>query len=139
VLLNNKEGKKMKHKFKHIFAFVLIVGFVILTQGCGTDPDFWYALADGINSGLSGGSSSSSSSSYSGSSSGSSSYKTYLVTLINDSSVTVTVYGEGYKYTIPPNSYRTHRSQNEYIDWDYEPSYLDVYYNSFYGALTFSD
>jgi len=120
--------------FKHIFTVVLIIGFIILTQGCGTDPAFWAALAEGINSGLTGGSSSGGSSS-----SGSSSYNNYVLTLINNSSVTVTVYAEGKSYKIPPGNYATHSSRSSDIDWYYEPSYLDVYFNSVYQSLTFSD
>jgi hypothetical protein len=129
----------MKKYFKRIFALVLIAGFVILTQGCGTDPAFWQALGDGINSGVSGGSSSGSSGSSSGSSGGSSGNNTYVVTLINDSSVTVTVYAEGYTYTIPPKSYKTHSSRNSDIDWQYSPSYLNSYFNRVNQSLRFSD
>ena len=126
--------------FKHIFTVVLIIGFIILAQGCGTDPSFWSALGASINSGIADGtSSSSSSSSTSGSSGGSSSYNNYVVTLINNSSVTVTVYAEGKSYKISPGNYATHSSRNSDIDWDYEPSYLDAYFNRVYQSLTFSD
>jgi hypothetical protein len=128
----------MNKKVLMIAVILLIAGFVMLTQGCVSDPAFWAALSEGINSGLTGESSGSSSSSSYGSSS-SSNYNTYVVTLINNSSVTVTVYAEGYKYTIPPNSYKTHSSRNSDIDWSYEPGYLNAYYNRVYQSLTFSD
>jgi hypothetical protein len=133
-----RKGFFMKKKMLMITVILLIAGFVTLTQGCVSDPAFWAALSDGINSGLTGGSSGSSSSSSSGSSN-SSSYNNYVVTLINNSSVTVTVYAEGYKYTIPPNSYKTHSSRNSDIDWTYEPGNLNAYYNRVYQSLTFSD
>jgi hypothetical protein len=141
MLCNEDKLRKeffMNKKVLTIAMILLIAGFVTLTQGCGTDPAFWSALSDGINSGLTGGSSGSSSSSSSGSS-GSPSYSTYTVTLINKSSVTVTVYAEGYKYTIPPNSYKTHSSRNSDIDWTYEPSNLNTYFNRVNQSLTFND
>jgi hypothetical protein len=130
----------MKKNLKHGVAILLLVCFIVLAQGCGTDPAFRAALGEGLNSGLTGGSSSgSSSSSASGSSGGSSSYNNYVVTLINNSSVTVTVYAEGKSYRIPPGNYTTHSSRNSDIDWYYEPSSLDAYFNRVYQSLTFSD
>ena len=79
-----KEGKLRKEdymikNFKRIFTIVLVVGFILLVQGCGTDPAVWAAIGQGINSGLTGGSSSGSSSYRSSSSSSNSSLKEYLV------------------------------------------------------------
>ena len=51
----------MVKNFKRIFNVVLVVGFILLFQGCGTDPAVWAAVAQGVNSGLTGGSSSGSS------------------------------------------------------------------------------
>jgi len=69
----------MVKNFKRIFTVVLVVGFIVLVQGCGTDPAVWAAIGQGINSGLTGGSSSGSSSYSGSSSSSSSSLKEYLV------------------------------------------------------------
>jgi hypothetical protein len=127
----NKGRKTMKKHFKHIFAFVLIAGFAMLTLGCESSPEFWAALSDS----LTGGSSSSSSSSSSNSSSSSSSY---THTLYNKSSVTVTVYGDGRTIVIPPGSYRSLSGlSSQYIDWEYEPYYLEAYTS--YGSVTFYD
>ena len=63
----------MVKNFKRIFTVVLVVGFIVLVQGCGTDPAVWAAIGQGINSGLTGGSSGGSGSS------SSSSLKEYLV------------------------------------------------------------
>ena len=40
---------------RNIFTLVLIVGFVILTQGCGTTPEMWASVLEGVNSGLAAG------------------------------------------------------------------------------------
>ena len=117
-----------------MFVLVLIFGFLMLVQGCGSDPDFWYALSDSFTGGSSGGSSSDS---YSGSRSDSSSYNTYEITLYNDSNVTITVYGDGYKYIIPPKSNKKHTSRNMFIDWDYEPGYLKAYTGP--GSVRFNE
>jgi hypothetical protein len=79
----------MVKNFKRIFTIVLVVGFILLVQGCGTDPAVWAAVAQGVNSGLTGGSYSGSSSSYS--SSGSSSYSTqqYTMNISNNTGYTV--------------------------------------------------
>ena len=89
----------MVKNFKRIFTVVLVVGFILLVQGCGTDPAVWAAVAQGVNSGLTGGSSSGSSSSYSGS--GSSSYSTqqYTMSIVNNTGYTV-----WYMYMSPSSS-----------------------------------
>jgi len=71
----------MVKNFKRIFTVVLVVGFILLVQGCGTDPAVWAAIGQGINNGLTGGSSSGSSSYSGSSSSSSSSLKEYIVTV----------------------------------------------------------
>jgi hypothetical protein len=63
----------MVKNFKRIFIVVLVVGFVLLVQGCDWD---WAAIGQGVSNGLTGGSSGSSGGS---SSSPSSSLKEYLV------------------------------------------------------------
>jgi hypothetical protein len=78
----------MVKNFKRILTVVLVVGYILLVQGCGTDPAVWAAVAQGINSGLTGGSSSGSSSSYSSSSSNSSYYQ-YDMTIYNNTGYTV--------------------------------------------------
>jgi hypothetical protein len=42
----------MKKNLKHGVAILLLVCFVVLAQGCGTDPAFWAAVGEGINSGI---------------------------------------------------------------------------------------
>jgi len=78
----------MQKCFKNIFALVLIVSFVMLIQGCGSDPEFWSALAGGFSS---------ASNSVSSSSSGSfSSEQEYLVTVSGYDTKGVMMTGQWY-------------------------------------------
>jgi hypothetical protein len=97
---------------------VLILAFGMMIIGCAS---FWEGFAEGYNS-------SAANSSSSPSSSSSISAPRYNFTLYNDSSTTtITVYAEGQTYIIPPNSSRTHSSNNSVIDWYYEPSNFKAY------------
>ena len=85
----------MVKNFKRIFSVLLVVGFILLAQGCGTDPAVWAAIGQGVSNSLVGGSSSGSSS-YSGSnsSSSSSSQKEYIVTVSGYDSNSIMMTGQ---------------------------------------------
>jgi hypothetical protein len=136
------EGKLRKEdimvkNFKRIFIVVSVVGFILLVQGCGTDPAVWAAIGQGINSGLSGGSSSGSSSSYSGSSS---STTTLSGTYYGPLNISVTFYRDGtWDYDAPfMYSYGSYSVSGTRITM-YEDHSGDVLYWTIVSSTTIRD